>query len=108
VFDDIPGLWNKLANNGFDKKMPCITVIRAIGDVPEIDVSKKDGLISSTTLAFDIKCKKKATDEEFSQVFTINTNKIDFVGRVSTIIFSLFLYRLKSNQDLSSNLTSER
>lgn len=81
--DNIPLLWNKLAKAGFDKKQPCIAVIRAIGDVPEIDISKKEGLISTFTLAFDIMCKKHASDQDYSQVFTINTEKIDFVGRVS-------------------------
>jgi hypothetical protein len=53
-FDNVPGLWNKLFKAGFDKKQPCITVINAIGEIPEIDIKKKEGLISSFTLAFDI------------------------------------------------------
>lgn len=94
ALDTIPLLWGKLSKAGFDKKMPCITVIRAIGDIPEIDITKKDGLISSFTLAFDIKCKKHASDPDYSQVFTINTQKIDFVGRVScTLSFLFFLDR---------------
>jgi hypothetical protein len=63
---DLVLLFNKLTKAGFDKKQPCIAVIRAIGDVPEIDINKKDGLISSFTLAFDIKCKKHASDQDYS------------------------------------------
>ena len=76
------GLLGKMKKAGFDNGQPCIVRFNAIGEAPSIDISEAQGLEMHLGLAFDIQCKQHSTSTEYSQVFTINTNRVSFIGRV--------------------------
>ena len=71
-----------LKKAGFENGNPCIVKFNAIGDVPEISISEAKGLSAQFNLAFDIQCKKHKDDIDYSQLFTINTDRVNFVGKV--------------------------
>ena len=81
----------KLYSSGWDNGMPCISDIHATGDTPTIAITEKYGLNFTLALAFDLKCKKHESDEEYSPVFTVVTDKIDFSGAVSKSTLNFFL-----------------
>lgn len=59
-------LLNKLHKAGFDNGNPCIVKFNMIGETPTLDITEAMGLAMKFNLAFDIQCKKHASDEEYS------------------------------------------
>jgi hypothetical protein len=66
TLDLIPLIFGRLSKAGWEKHQPCITVLRVIGETPDINITKKNGLSMQLELAFDIKCKKHAADKDYS------------------------------------------
>ena len=71
-----------MTRNGFADGMPCQINLRIIGDMPVIKVSQDKGLSMTSQVAVDLQCRRNDDEEYFSQVFTINTNKIEFTGKL--------------------------
>lgn len=51
---------------GFTSGQPCIAISKAVGMDPTLSITQKTGLMLNLEGSIDLKCKKKAYDEEFS------------------------------------------
>jgi hypothetical protein len=75
-------LLGKLSRNGFKHGQPCVVDMSVINNSPDIEITKAKGLHFTGQLAFDLRCKRAEAEENFSQLFTINTTPIEFEGKV--------------------------
>ena len=106
TLDFMPDLFGKLSKNGFDKGQPCLLEIRTWGDEPELNITKATGLHFDGQIALPLKCKKHESDDFYSQVFTIISNRIQFTGLVSKPILSLFfIFSIFPQLNITENLT---
>jgi hypothetical protein len=51
-------LLNQLSEHGYEKDMPCKTMIYAYGEPPQLSLSEKQGVQFTSQLGIDFKCKK--------------------------------------------------
>jgi hypothetical protein len=75
-------LLGSMTKHGWEKDMPCTMDFIITGDMPQAFITQKEGLHLETMLAFDLKCQKNKTDEEFYQVFTILTKPIKVTSKI--------------------------
>lgn len=73
-------LLNQLSNAGYENEQPCIARLYAYDNVPLLILSEQEGVSFTTQLGIGIECKKN-NFSEFSEVFTILSNHIDFTGK---------------------------
>ena len=59
-------LLGKMSSHGFSGGQNCTLDVFVTGDTPEFFITEKDGLTLKANLALDLKCKKKAEDEDYS------------------------------------------
>lgn len=98
----------KLSLHGFAMGQPCVMDVKVIGDVPDINITEDIGLTLTAQFKNDLRCKRAATETEFSQVMTIITNPGDIEAKIEiekNLTVKLNITEVKFNIDRIENST---
>ena len=90
-------LLGQLTRNGFTLGQKCQMGIKFIDGPPDIEISERNGIYFAGKLSIDVMCLRNSQQTHYTQLFTILTQPIKFLGSVSTLLIIYLCFNLDRN-----------